>query len=247
MNTRVCTSMTDTHGRLKFVSAIDMMQDCSQLWLESEPAVAHYFEENDIIQILVSRQVDVNRMPVYGERLTVRTSVYECRSFLGYRNTMIYDEADGLCLASWSTGAFVNKDGGKPRPLPREQTAALVMDPKADMEYLGKKIVPPGEGWPLWEGPASVPVRRNDIDFNRHMNNARYVQIACEYLPEDFDLLRLRVEYKIPAKEGDFLYPGVCEAPENFPQAGLPRRIFVRLADAEGRPYTLMEFTARSR
>jgi acyl-ACP thioesterase len=237
--------MTDSEGRLKLVSAIDMMQDCSQLWLESEPAFARYFQENRIIQILVSRQVDITRMPVYGEKLTVRTSVYECRSFFGYRNTMIYDEAGGLCLASWSTGAFVDIDGGKPRPLPSEQSAALVMDPKAAMEYLGKKIVVPGDGRSPWEAPPSVPVRRNDIDFNRHMNNARYVQIACEYLPGDFEAQRLRVEYKIPAKQGDTLYPQVRDAPADFPEAGLPRRIFVRLADGDGRPYALMEFTAR--
>jgi acyl-ACP thioesterase len=237
--------MTDSKGRLKLVSAIDMMQDCSQLWLESEPQIVRYFQENGIVQILVSRQVDVKRMPVYGERLTVCTSVYECRSFFGYRNTMIYDGAGSLCLSSWSTGAFVNNEG-KPQPLPREQTAVLVMDPKADMEYLGKKIVPPGEGRIL-RREAPVPVRRNDIDFNRHMNNARYVQIACEYLPEDFEARRLRVEYKIPAKPGDVLYPEVYEEPDNFMEPGLPQRVFVRLADAEGRPYTLMEFTGAVR
>jgi acyl-ACP thioesterase len=239
--------MTDPEGRLKLVAAIDMMQDCSQLWLESEPGIVRYFQENGIIQILVSRQVDVRRMPVYGEKLTISTSIYECRSFFGYRNTMIYDEAGGLCLASWSTGAFVNKDRGKPRPLPQEQISALVMDPKADMEYLGKKIVLPGEGQPPRERLPPEPVRRNDIDFNRHMNNARYVQIACEYLPEDFRTRRLRVEYKIPAKPGDALYPEIYEEPEDSAHAGLPRRVFVRLADADRRPYTVMEFSSCSR
>jgi acyl-ACP thioesterase len=212
------------------------------MWLESEPGILRYFQDNGIVQILVSRQVDVKRMPVYGERLTVRTSVYECRSFIGYRNTMIYDESGGLCLASWSTGAFVSKDG-KPRPLPREQTAALVMDPRADMEYLGKKIAAPEAGQAGPQPP--VPVRRGDIDFNRHVNNARYVQIACEYLPEDFTAARLRVEYKIPAKWGDVLYPDVQEEAGGCAEedAAVLRRIFVRLANGQGAPYTVMEFT----
>ena len=38
-----------------------------------------------------------------------------------------------------------------------------------------------------------------DIDLNRHMNNARYVETAQEYLPYDFVVRRLRVEYKAPA------------------------------------------------
>jgi acyl-ACP thioesterase len=208
-----------------------MMQDCSQMWLESEPAVGRYFRESGIIQILVSRQADVLRMPSYGERLSVRTGVYECRGFFGYRNTMIYDEAGGLCLASWSTGAFINPGEGKPQKLPEEITGGLVLDPKADMEYLGKKILMPQAGAAC---PGPVPVRRSDIDFNRHVNNARYVQLAYEFVPEGFEAGRLRVEYKLPAKPGDTMYP------QHLTQGD---QVFVRVADGEGAPYALVEFT----
>jgi acyl-ACP thioesterase len=110
------------------------------------------------------------------------------------------------------------------------------MDPKAGMEYLGKKIVlPQTERTSL----PPVPVRRNDIDFNRHMNNARYVQIACEYLPEDFTVQRLRVEYKTPAKAGDILYPQTAYSGET----DRPRQIFISLAGEEEKLFTVMEFT----
>lgn len=231
MDVRVYTSMCDGQGRLSLVAALNMMQDCSQMWLESEPAVERYFRESGVIQILVSRQADVLRLPRYGERLSVRTSVYECRGFFGYRNTMIYDEAGGLCLASWSTGAFINPDEGAPRKLPADLTGGLVMDPRAGMEYLGKKIPMPGEGIAC---PAAVPVRRSDIDFNRHVNNARYVQIAYEFVPEGFEVRRLRVEYKLPAKAGDTMYPRLITQGE---------RVFVRLANEQDAPYAIVEFS----
>jgi acyl-CoA thioesterase FadM len=53
----------------------------------------------------------------------------------------------------------------------------------------------------------SVMVMRADIDYNRHMNNANYVRIAMELLPEGFEVRDMRVEYRIAAKLGDLLTP----------------------------------------
>jgi acyl-ACP thioesterase len=229
---RVSASHTNAEGALKLVSALDMMQDCSQLWLESEPDLERYFRENNIAQMLVSRQTDIRRVPVYGERLNVETRIYDCKSFLGYRNTVIYDEQDRPCIVSWSIGAFVSLETGKPEKLPDHITAGVRFDPKFDMEYLGKKIALP-------EGPGEklppLAVSRNDIDFNRHMNNARYLQTAVELLPADFETARFRVEYKKPAKYGDLLYPELISAGGAF---------FLSLNDSEGRPYAVTEFNS---
>jgi acyl-ACP thioesterase len=230
---RVCTSHTNGEGLLKLVSAIDMMQDCSQMWLESEPEVERFFQESAIAQMLVSRQIDVQRMPAYGEKLIVETRVYECKNFLGYRNTMIYDDKNIPCVTSWSIGAFVNLKTGKPEKLPEHVIAGLCFDPKINMEYLSKRIALP-EG--IREKLPPVKVNRGDIDFNRHMNNARYVQIAMELLPPEFQVSRLRIEYKLPAKYGDTLYPEIVKGEGIF---------YILLNDNEEtpRPYTVMEFS----
>ena len=56
---------------------------------------------------------------------------------------------------------------------------------------------------------APVRVQRADIDYNRHMNNANYVRIAMELLPENFKVKGLRVEYRVAAKLDDVLSPAV--------------------------------------
>jgi acyl-CoA thioesterase FadM len=233
INQRVCASHTNGEGALKLVSALDMMQDCSQLWLESEPELERFFTENGIAQMLVFRQTDIRRMPVYGERIAVETRVYDCKNFLGCRNTVIYDEEDKPCVVSWSIGAFVNLASGRPEKLPAVVAAGLRFDPKFEMEYLGKKIVLPGEPG---EKIPPLGVSRNDIDFNRHMNNARYVQIAVELLPEGFRTRRFRIEYKSPARYGDSLYP------ERSVRGGA---VFLQLNNAEGRPCAVMEFNSQ--
>jgi hypothetical protein len=70
---------------------------------------------------------------------------------------------------------------------------AVTMDPKADMEYLNMRISLPVIAWRRFD---PVPARRSDIVLNRHMNNARYVETALEYLPDDFAVRSSGVEYK---------------------------------------------------
>jgi acyl-ACP thioesterase len=232
---RVAASHTGENGCLKLVSAIDMMQDCSQLWLESEPVFQNYFRDKHIAQMLVSRQLDVIRVPAYGERLTVTTGVYECRSVYGFRNTGIYDEAGEPCFLCWCIGAFVNLDTGRPEKLPRNIAAGMTMDAKIDMDYLDRKIVMPADV-PARKYPG-IAIKKQDIDFNRHMNNARYVEMAFEYLPEDFETARLRIEYKQPSKYGDILYPRRID--------GAAEKVYIALFDKEEKESALIEFTKK--
>lgn len=43
------------------------------------------------------------------------------------------------------------------------------------------------------------------------MNNANYVRVAMELLPEDFVVKGLRVEYRVAAKLGDMLTPTIYQ------------------------------------
>jgi acyl-ACP thioesterase len=229
---RVGASRTGADSLLRLGSALDLIQDCSYHWMESEPAFMAYLQETGAVMVLVSRQLDVMRLPRYGENVTVSTSIFDCRSFLGRRNTVIYDGDGRPCVLTWSVGAFVDRETGKMMRLTPEVLETVTVDEKVGMDYLDKKITLP-EG--PWERLEAVPVRRGDIDLNRHMNNARYVDAALELLPEDFEVKRLRIEYKMPAKQGGSLYPRVCALPDG--------RRFVLLADAAGAPYTVMEFS----
>lgn len=57
---------------------------------------------------------------------------------------------------------------------------------------------------------------RADIYYNRHMNNANYVRVAMELLPDDFLVKGLRVEYRIAAKLGDVLTPTIFHIDGGF-------------------------------
>ena len=95
---KVTTSTCDSEGKLKLYSALQMMQDCSEMWIDSEPGVKQYFTEQNMAQLLATRQVEIVRVPEYKEELTVTTSVYGMKPMFGFRNTFIYDAQGFPCL-----------------------------------------------------------------------------------------------------------------------------------------------------
>ncbi|MBR6904425.1 MAG: hypothetical protein IKN32_06185, partial [Bacteroidales bacterium] len=148
--------------------------------------------------------VEVVRVPEFKEELTVTTSVYEVNPMFGFRNTYIYDAGGKPCYKTWSMGAFVDKAAGKLKHVNDATIQSMKLDPQLEMNYKDRRIILPKEG-----GEVLDPVRvlRADIDYNRHMNNANYVRVAMELLPEGFEVKGLRVEYRVAAKLGDVLVP----------------------------------------
>jgi len=181
-----------------------MMQDCSEMWIDSEPSVKKYFTEQNMAQLLASRQVEIIRVPTYKESLTVTTSVYGMKPMFGFRNTFIYDAEGRPCYKTWSMGAFVDKSTGKLKKVDDATIAAMTLEPQLEMTYRDRHIPVPKEGGVVLD---AIPVMRADLDYNHHMNNANYVRIAMELLPVDFEVRGFRVEYRVAAKLGDLLVP----------------------------------------
>ncbi|MBQ9637669.1 MAG: hypothetical protein IJV36_07260 [Prevotella sp.] len=213
LNYKVTTSTCDSEGRLKLYSALQMMQDCSEMWIDSEPGVKRYFAEQNMAQLLAARQVEVIRVPEYKEELTVTTSVYGMKPMFGFRNTFIYDAEGRPCYKTWSMGAFVDKSTGKLKRVDDETIASMSLEPQLEMNYRDRRIILPKEVGTMLEG---IKVLRADIDYNRHMNNANYIRMAMELLPEGFEVKGLRVEYRVAAKLGDVLIPTIYQIDGGF-------------------------------
>ena len=208
LNYQVTTSTCDSEGKLKLYSALQMMQDCSEMWIDSEPGVKQYFTEQNMAQLLATRQVEVIRVPDYKEKLTVTTSVYGMKPMFGFRNTFIYDSEGKPCYRTWSMGAFVDKTAGKLKRVDDATIASMTLEPQLEMNYKDRRIILPKEDETVLD---PIRVLRADIDYNKHVNNANYVRMAMELLPEGFMVHGLRVEYRVAARLGDVLIPTIYE------------------------------------
>ena len=103
------------------------------------------------------------------------------------------------------------------------------IDEKLDMEYAPRKISVP-EGGELLE---PIVVKKHHLDTNHHVNNGQYVNIAMEYLPDDFVIRQMRAEYKKQAFLDDVLHPYVVSTENDY---------VICLQDEAGKPYVSVEF-----
>jgi acyl-ACP thioesterase len=183
---------------------------------------------------LVSRQIDINRIPEFGKNLKIKTWIYECKSMYGYRNTVIYDEDGKPCVNSYETGVFINVSTSKPLRIPDEIIRSIPVYEKYPMEYFSRKIeIPKSEA----KNENPITVLKYHLDYNNHVNNSKYVTIAEEYLPENFKIERIRVEYKTSAKYKNIIFPRIYTAENNIS--------IVDLCDEQGKTYAVTEFTQK--
>ena len=103
-------------------------------------------------------------------------------------------------------GAFVDKAAGKLKRVDDATIQSMTLEPQLEMNYKDRRIILPKDGGEVLE---PIKVLRADIDYNKHLNNANYVRMAMELLPEDFVVSGLRVEYRVAAKFGDCLIPTI--------------------------------------
>lgn len=229
MKTVVGTSQIDKDGFLKPSSIFDIMQDCSFFQLDSEKELTKYFNENNISMFLISRQVDIYKLPKYSEKIIARTYVYECNEAYGYRNTVIYDENNKELVVCYAIGGFVNLTTSNLVRIPRQVIESVKFDNKIEMNYLPRKVKIDNKNFKKVD---RFKVKKYFIDDNNHVNNARYIDMVIDYVEDYFK--RIRIEYRIPAKLGET----IIVYKENIED-----KTIIKLCGENNIIYAIMEFS----
>ena len=229
---RIRYSEVDSEGFLTMESLLDYFQDCSTFHSEDLGVGVGYLKQRHMAWVLNSWQIVVERYPRLCERVEVGTFPYDFRSFLGYRNFFMKAE-DGSWLAKANTlWSLLDMEAGKPAVPPEGMVKAYGIEPRLPMEYAPRKIAIPSNG--VTAEP--VVIKKHHLDTNHHVNNAQYVNMALELLPEGClegnTIHMLRAEYKKQAFLEDVLYPYVVQEPGRF---------LVSLRDEAQVPYVNIE------
>jgi acyl-ACP thioesterase len=233
-DSRVRYSEVDLHGRLTWPALMDYFQDCSVFHSEQEDLSVRYLAENHIAWVLSSWQICCKRMPHLAEKITTQTWAYGMKSFYGYRNFAMRDEQGEMLACANSVWVLVDTKSGRPTRVPQEMADKYGIEPKLQMEAAPRRIKVPEE----CEKKEAFMVPSFFIDTNMHMNNRHYVEVAMGFLPEDFEISEVRVEYRRAAKEGDMLCPRVGV------DAGA---MVMALDDEEGNNYAVVQFIKSKR
>ena len=228
-NSRVRYSEVDSESRLTWLALMDYCQDCSVFHSVSVNLGIDYLNEHHLAWVLSFWQICLNHMPHLAEDITVQTWAYGMKSFYGYRNFSMNDEAGKRLAYANSIWVLIDTESGRPVRIPKEMPDKFGFEPQLPMECCSRKIEVPKQ----YEEMDSFVVPGYFIDTNHHMNNSRYVQTALEYLPAGFPITEIRVEYCRAAMQGDVLVPRVSRGEQS---------VVVSLCGEDGQPDAVIEF-----
>ena len=227
-DSRVRYSETDEEGRLSLTGILNYFQDCSTFQSEDLGMGVRYLTEHGRAWWLTSWQIVIDRYPVLGEKIVISTWPYDFKGIYGYRNFTLQDQEGGYLARAASVWFFFDTVRQKPaRITPEDIRGYGEAQPRLTMDYASRKIALPEE----YEERPRILVSRHHLDTNHHVNNARYVEIARESLPQEISVKELRVEYKKAAVLGDYITPRVSRIPEGYVTA---------LCDPQGRPHAVV-------
>lgn len=231
-DSRVRYSEVGVDGNLTMEALIDYFQDCSTFHSEDVGLGVDYLNEIHMVWMLSSWQICVNRYPHLCENIVIGTAPYEFKGFVGYRNfEMKTREGEVLAYANsiWSLMDTQKMIPAKPN---ERILNGYALEEKYPMEYAPRKIAVPDGGRVV----EPFTVKQHHLDTNNHVNNGQHVRMAMDYIPKNFCIKQLRVEYKSQAKLGDVVCPVVAESDDHGVYT-------VSLNKEDGKPYSIVEMT----
>ena len=232
LKSKVRYSEANSKSRLTFHALLNYLQDASTLHSEELGESGAQLMEQNMAWVLSFWQICMEDLPKTSEDICVKTWPYQTKGLFGLRNFCMENEKGEQIVKANSIWVLIDPRTGRPIRITDEVSAHYPDEPKLDMDYCDRKLAQPAE---YTEMPA-ITVPKYFIDTNNHVNNAKYVMIAEEYLPADFYIKEIRVEYKKAAVLGDVMIPRVTMEEEVTT---------VVLVDESGNTYATVQFFAR--
>jgi acyl-ACP thioesterase len=228
---RVGFSQSNKDKLMTIPAIIDTFQDCSCFHSDDIGVGFDYLEPINLVWIINYWEVEIQRHPRYGSRITVGTFPYDFKGFFGYRNFFLEDE-DGYMVKANSLWILMDWANMRPAKVTKEMVEGYVTEPKLEMDYSSRKILIPETSEKSEADP--IVITGHHLDSNGHVNNGQYIKIATGSFNISDDIRKLRAEYRVQAHQGDEIYPVSYRTNDS---------ITVSLNDADGNAYCVIEFT----
>lgn len=131
--------------------------------------------------VILQYEMKFERMPEFGEEITIATQAMSYNKLFCYRNFKVYDANETIIGSVKSTFALIDIEKRKMARIPEE----IVAPYETEFE---KKLVrtPKPEKLTDEVKTADYRVRYLDIDRNQHVNNTKYFEWALDTLEYDF-------------------------------------------------------------
>lgn len=236
---KILFSDIDAASRMSVGGIMNALQDCVNINSESIGRGIAYMQEKKRAWFAISWNIEIKRYPVMFEDVVVKTWPYDFSSSMGFRNVIITDAKGNDIVCADSIWTLMDMAAGRPTKILEEDRRGYDPEPRYPMEKAARKIKLPDTMCDV----ETVRVHHADIDFNGHMSNARYIQMATEYVQQGLSIRKIRVEYKNQSQYGEHLRikcakehiepEGEAAAVPNPSDAGAPERYVIAFTGAK--------------
>ena len=209
----VHTYETDARGLARPVALLNFLQDSAgdhagRLGL----SVVDLFKRN-LTWVLSRYHVLIHRYPALGERLEVMTWPSGKHGYFAIRDFEVSDGDGGPVLSGTSSWMVIGIEKKQPVKVDDVVGPGYAVEKRAlDDPFTSLPVLSARESGMRFR------VETGHLDWNRHVNNAVYVQWALEAVPPDFLMNRrpmeVEVSYRAEALYGDEVLSAAQRVPE---------------------------------
>jgi len=170
----LCARQADFNGRLKASALLEEFQQAAE-----ENAAQMGFARSTLVQrgvvwVLYALRVEMERWPEVGETVTIHTWPAGLEKLFFLRHFTVW--SGGVCIGGaytqWVLMDIEKRQLCRPDRLPPVPAHTQLEAPAAAPGKIAK-MTGPGRSF-------CRQVQCSDLDFNRHMNNARYADWMCD-------------------------------------------------------------------
>lgn len=171
---------TDAHRTVRPSEILVYMQECANLQLEHSGLSLDSLRDDKKLAFILSKIKIIFHKKLYAyDKISVRTWTCESRGFTFVRCFDIH-RGDELIAEAISFWALVDLEN---RRLVRNEDFDLGVQPDPVLEIAVPRRIKPASAEFATLGTRDI--RYSDIDYNMHMNNTKYPDMLCDFMPID--------------------------------------------------------------
>lgn len=189
---RIRASEVDQNGKATLPAICSLFQEVAgnhALKLNFDITQLH---AQNLTWVLHRMDIKIDRYPNWREKITIETWPAAGDALRAYRNYRILNEEGnliGVCLSYWM---MINLKTRKPTRMPKDVLDLRLSDIDHVLPVKSDRIMPFEET----NVEKKFAVRESDLDMNKHVNNARFVEWLMEtyndnkaYLVKNLDIM----------------------------------------------------------
>ena len=181
MKMKIPFDMADVNGHIKLPDVVLLSLQVSGMQsIELGVGDKTILEDYNLVWIIAGYDIEVIRLPRFGEEITIETEALSYNRLFCYRRFTIYDEAGKELIHMMTTFVLMDRDSRKVHAVEPEIVAPYQSE-------FSKKLLR-GPKYQSLENPISMDyhVRFYDLDMNGHVNNSKYLDWIFEVMGADF-------------------------------------------------------------